>query len=301
MIAIVAHDAGGAEIVSSYVRQRNLHCVFSLGGPAQRIFEQKLGIHQSVSVGEAIMQCEWLLCGTSWQSDLEIRGIELARTKGKKSVAFIDHWQYYSERFTRSGERHLPDEIWVGDKIAELIARSCLPDITTKLIPNPYFIDVKKELTSKGLRIKKPVNTYRFLYVSEPVKEFALTFLGNELVLGYSDEDPLRLFLADLLKTPERVEEIIIRAHPSESINKYDWVLAEFDLPIRIDRNRGLVESISNCDIVVGCESMAMVVGLLAEKRVISCIPRGGRACSLPHPEIEHFQLMQKILDRPKR
>lgn len=32
---------------------------------------------------------------------------------------------------------------------------------------------------------------------------------------------------------------------------------------------------------------MAMVIGLLAQKRVISCIPPGGRPCSLPQKEIE--------------
>ncbi|MGB1984427.1 MAG: hypothetical protein ACPHOH_03080, partial [Porticoccaceae bacterium] len=40
----------------------------------------------------------------------------------------------------------------------------------------------------------------------------------------------------------------------------------------------------------VGCESMAMVVGLLAKKRVISAIPPGGRPCQLPQPAIENLQ-----------
>ena len=47
-----------------------------------------------------------------------------------------------------------------------------------------------------------------------------------------------------------------------------------------------LAEDILCSHIVVGCESMAMVVALLADKLVISCIPPGGRACQLPHKEI---------------
>jgi hypothetical protein len=36
--------------------------------------------------------------------------------------------------------------------------------------------------------------------------------------------------------------------------------------------------------------SMAMVVGLLAKKRVISTIPPGGKKCGLPQDAVEHLQ-----------
>jgi hypothetical protein len=49
---------------------------------------------------------------------------------------------------------------------------------------------------------------------------------------------------------------------------------------------------ILEADVVVGCESMAMIVGLLANKRVISSIPLGGRLCQLPHAQIEHLQVL---------
>ena len=45
-------------------------------------------------------------------------------------------------------------------------------------------------------------------------------------------------------------------------------------------------------DVVVGCASMAMVVGLLAKKRVICSIPPGGRMCALPQKGIEHLQVL---------
>jgi len=35
---------------------------------------------------------------------------------------------------------------------------------------------------------------------------------------------------------------------------------------------------------------MAMVVGLLAKKRVLSSIPPGGRPCQLPQLDIENLQ-----------
>ena len=58
--------------------------------------------------------------------------------------------------------------------------------------------------------------------------------------------------------------------------------------------NKTLLEQIIEADIVVGCESMGMVVGLLAKKRVISSIPKEGRSCSLPQSNIEHLQILVK-------
>ena len=52
------------------------------------------------------------------------------------------------------------------------------------------------------------------------------------------------------------------------------------------------MKEISQADILVGCDSMAMVVGLIAKKRVLSCVPPGGRKCSLPHDGIEHIHFL---------
>ncbi len=47
-VAVVCHDAGGAELVSSYVLRNNLSCTFCLEGPAQGVFGRKLGELDSV-------------------------------------------------------------------------------------------------------------------------------------------------------------------------------------------------------------------------------------------------------------
>jgi hypothetical protein len=52
------------------------------------------------------------------------------------------------------------------------------------------------------------------------------------------------------------------------------------------------MEQIVEADVVVGCASMAMVVALLAKKRVISSIPPEGKLCCLPQAEIEHLQAL---------
>lgn len=291
-VAIVSHDAGSAEILSSYVAQQGLRCIYSLAGPALKIFERKLGSIDVVQLEESIPKAGWLLCGTGWGSDLEWRAIKLAREYGKRSIAFLDHWVNFRERFSRGSEVCLPNEIWVGDALAESLARRVLPEVKIRLVKNPYFEDLKRELSA----IPKPNKAGRIglnvLFVSAALREHGLRGFGNERHFGYTEEEALHYFLSNLHVLGQPVERIVIRPHPSEPFHKYDWAKQEYKLPIINGGLHTLLEEIVESDVVAGFESMAMVVGLLVRKRVINCIPPGGKASELPQPEIEQLQIL---------
>jgi len=293
--AVFAHDAGGSEVISSYVRRQGLPCLYVLQGPSRKIFERKLGNIEILPAEEAISQADWILCGTSWQSELEFNAIKLARTLGKRSVAFLDHWCNYRERFERLSELCLPDEIWIGDGIAAEMATKIFPQTPIRLVDNPYFMDIQQELLTIPARRTEEAGKLAVLYVCEPVREHALRQQGDERHWGYVEEDALRYFLSNVEVLGRPIERILIRPHPSEAADKYDWAKDEFDLPIAFGGSLSLIEEIADSDVVVGCSSMAMVVGILAEKRVISCIPHGGKSCTLPQPEIEHMQDLRDL------
>ncbi|MEI7430748.1 MAG: hypothetical protein WCL27_09855 [Betaproteobacteria bacterium] len=301
-IMVVAHDAGGAEIISSYIRQQDLKCRYVLAGPALNIFQRKLGVIDLQPSLSAIQEADWLLCGTSWQSELEWEAIDIARRLGKRSVAFLDHWVNYRERFVREGERHLPDELWVGDVQAEIMAHNLFPETTICLIENPYFSDLKRELTDLSSSREISKENLKILYVCEPIREHALREHGNERHWGYTEEEALEYFLENIEILGESVGRIVIRPHPSEPSGKYDWAGKTNKLPIFRGGAKPLFEEVAESDVVVGCESMAMVVGLLAGCRVISCIPPGGKDCELPQPEIESLQdlLQTKVTSAPR-
>lgn len=292
MIAIVSHDAGGAEVLSSFVRRHNIECLFVLEGSACNIFKRKLGSVKTTSLDEALGRADRILCGSSWQSDLELNAIKLARSVGKPSAVFLDHWVNYSERFERSGVTCLPDEVWVGDKDADLIARNVFAGTGIRFVENPYFQDIREELEAISTMRSSCPGQISVLYVCEPVREHALMQHGDARYWGYTEEEALRYFLSNSFSLGKAIGKIVLRPHPSEVIGKYGWAQMEFDLPIVAGGVKSLVEEISESDVVVGCESMAMVVGLLAGKRVISSIPPGGKACALPHAEIEHLQFL---------
>ena len=86
--------------------------------------------------------------------------------------------------------------------------------------------------------------------------------------------------------------KLTIRPHPTENKSKYNWIKKASPVETVISSTKSLAAQISEADIVIGCESMAMVVALWAKKRVISSIPFGGRNCQLPQDEIEHLQIL---------
>ena len=293
MIAIVSHDAGGAEILRSWLSQNKQPYCLVLGGPAIAIFQRKLGNCEINPLSQAIELCDWVLCGTSWKSDLEKQAIAMAKVAGKKVIAFLDHWVEFEGRFQNKGVSVFPDEIWVGDTDAKRVAQKKFPDVAVVLKSNPYFDDLEIELRANTnfLRDSKKCSV---LYVCEPLSEQALLHYGDERYFGYTEEDALKFFFKNIGVLGLALTEIKIRPHPSERKNKYDWAKQENSLVTETASNKSLIEQIVEADVVVGCESMAMVGALLAKKRVVSSIPPGGKECSLPQAEIEHLQVLVK-------
>lgn len=292
MICIVSHDSGGAEVLASYVAQNGLDALFVLGGPAISVFRRRLGPIATISLDEAFSKADWMLCGTSWQSDLEWNAIATGRTAGKRTVAFIDHWVHYRERFVRRGIQHLPDEIWVGDTMAEPIARDCFSDLPVRLVPNPYFEDIRRYFAQVDGRRPPACRDagQSVLFVCEPISEHGRRQFGDERHWGYTEFDALRYFFANIDALGQPVARVVVRPHPAEPAGKYDWIGAEFGAGATVGGTQPLLEEIAASDVVVGCQSMAMVVGLMAGRRVVSCVPPGGTPCMIPFAQVEALQ-----------
>jgi hypothetical protein len=274
------------------VARNNLDCVFVLEGPAQAVFKRRLGDIELSSLQAAVAACDTVLTSTSWQSSLELRAIALARTMQRPCVSFLDHWVHYVERFVRDVDLTLPDEIWVGDDLALIMAQQYFPQTPISLVPNPHFADIADTLAS--LPLPRAHVGQRLLYVCEPLSEHGLLQFGDERHWGYTEFDSLDYLMENLHRIDANIETIVVRPHPSEAPGKYDDTIRSMGPMVTLGGAVPLLEEIAQADIVAGCESMAM--GLLAGRRVISVIPPGGKPCALPHAEIEHLQhLVERI------
>ena len=285
-VGVVCHDAGGAEVVSDWLLQSGLDFYCCLAGPALDIFRRKFKVINNMTLDLLVNQSDWLLCGSSWQSDLEKQAIKYAIKSQKYAVVCLDHWVNYEDRFTADGTLTLPNELWVCDNYAYEIATELFPGVAIKIIDNPYFQKIKLDLAA--VYSDENNSDVDILYVCEPIKEHAMIKYGDENFLGYTEESALRFFFTNIGILPFNINRVIVRPHPSDPSGKYDWVLDYKSdlLDITIGGGSSLISEIIRSKCIVGCESMAMVVGILAEKIVYCSIPNEGRPCVLPHQEI---------------
>ena len=109
-------------------------------GPAAALWQAaQLPVPSLATLEQALEGTTALLSGTGWASDLEHQARRLARKRGLRSIAVIDHWVNYSSRFERHGAIVLPDEFWVADEDALAEARRCFPGRKVILQPNTYL------------------------------------------------------------------------------------------------------------------------------------------------------------------
>lgn len=292
-VALVAHDAGGAEILSSWIRRNPRDYVAVLGGPAEAVFNRKLNGLTTGVLNEAVDQCDWVLCGIG-NSDFEYNAILSARNSDRYVVAFLDHWTAYGERFIRGGVEMFPDEIWVGDEYALQLAKQKISEVECRLVPNPYWIDV----IEKYRKLKSFDSGNNVLYASTNIDDFYDKQLPN-----VTDYWVLERIIESLRKVVglHQVNSLTIRRHPTESTEKYG-VFSYPGLNIRNDCDNDLVESIAKHAYVVGCNSMALVIGKLCGKRTINFLINEGygdeaipdryvdRAVRLGVPEAKPFR-----------
>ena len=132
----------------------NKQLIFCLGGPALAMNAKERP--DTVNIDEledAFKSCKLVITGTSWANDLEHRARKIAMKKGIPSIAVLDHWVNYKERFNWNEEEVLPDSIWVSDSEAKLTASQIFPDLPVKQLGNTWLDNLAKEV--KMLRAKQ--------------------------------------------------------------------------------------------------------------------------------------------------
>jgi hypothetical protein len=287
-LAVVAHDAGAANLIAGWLRDMSAGDVLSAGdvrlsveGAALTIFSRELPQLKNMALTVALNGANTLLSGTSSRaSNIEHEARAVAHKCGIYSIGVIDHWVNYAERFFREERQILPDEIWVSDEIALSIAQDCFPNHSVRLLPNRYLEQLVELINSNHNHVTD--GKVRVLYVLEPIHERwgsidtpgefqALDFFVSKLeLLGFT-----------------RDTEILLRAHPSEPLGKYEaWCAAHAHLGFTVDTTRTLPDMIAWADWVVGCETFAMIIALHANKRVLSSLPPQAAYFRLPHREI---------------
>jgi hypothetical protein len=282
-LAMVCHDAGAANIVFAWLRAEPSSEVRVFArGPAANLWKQNpMQAVSCDSLDQAMAGAGTLLSGTGWASDLEHDARRCARQLGVFSIAVLDHWTNYRERFTRAGETILPDEFWVTDEDAQRIACETFPRRTVRLLPNLYVQEQLRRIDAA------PTSGAELLYLLEPVR--------NDWGRGEAGELQALDYFASrrsLLDLPAGTA-IRLRPHPSDAPGKYDdWIARHPEMNIVLDDTADLAHAIGRAAWVAGCETFAMTVALLAGRRVICTLPPWAPQCRLPHRDLIHLKTL---------
>lgn len=292
-IGYAAHDAGGAELLSSWILNCYPQSVQAvLEGPAINIFSRKFGQrlqnYPRQDFMSMISDFDMVITGTSWASDLEKQTHHWCKSKSVRSVAFLDHWTEYTKRFMLEASVLLPDEIWVTDTYAYAIAQKEFPGVPLRQERNFYLEDMIDQIWLKEKQYNKVDKIENILYCTEPTSVVAKIKTGDPNAYGYTEHSALQNTLTFLRSTNYPVGRFRLRKHPSESPEKYEYLLDNtYDFPVELSANNDLAEDCAWADTIAACDSMVMTIGVLANKKVLCCIPKGGRPLSNPYPQIQ--------------
>lgn len=281
-IAVVAHDAGAANHIIAWLKNAGHDQVRAcMTGPALTLWERSFPHVHNYELTNALAKAETLISGTGWASNLEYDARKMTRQLGINSIAVVDHWTNYRARFIRDEVEILPDEIWVTDEYAKKLAESEFNNLKVVQLPNLYLDSLVQEIRQleRGGVARTGNN---LLYVLEPIRQA----WGSDVAAG--EFKGLDYFINNLgiLRLGGDVA-IRLRPHPSDTIGKYDqWINAQKSMVISLDDSPSLAASIAWSDVVVGCQTYALVVALAADKRVVSSIPSWAPPCILPQSGI---------------
>ena len=278
-LAIVAHDAGAANLLLAWVERSELDGVRAvMQGPALRLWRAKFGDAALVSdIETALDGATALVSGTGWSSSLEHDARLLAKMQGVHSIAVIDHWVNYRMRFERDGIEILPDVVWVTDAYAVAEAKRTLPELPIEQRPDAYLRD---QIAAAGL----PPKNGDLLFVAEPARsDWGTGVQGEFQALDYlvARRDAVGIDPAATLR---------IRPHPSDSADKYSgWIAAHPGAAL--DTSADMAMSLRCATWVAGLNSFALVIALGAGRQAICALPPHAPPCVLPHHGVLHLRM----------
>ena len=258
-LSIVSHDAGGANFLEAFLRAHKLVSGnLNVCGPAEKIFSAASATTQSLGVDIP----EILLATTGWQTNFEKSNIKAAFERHLRTIVFLDHWTNFKERLEYEAERLPVSEFVTFDETAKELASKVFPDAIVYCFPNYYLIE--QSLKVRDLRSLKNSLEIDYLYIGEPSCD-----------KKYLEKDAFSNFLAKIGAQKAVDLKIALRPHPSQSVESYFEMLAEFPTySVSITQGTTLAEDLARSKAVVGCNSMALELAHMSQVPAYCAIPK---------------------------
>ena len=299
-IAVVAHDAGAARLLLSWLEPLDKQLRFYLEGPAlEMLRKERPQARNEKNLEACLNQCQLLLSGTGWSSNLEHHARSIAQRQKMKSVAVIDHWVNYDKRFKRNDSQVLPQGIWVSDEEAAILARKQFPKQWIEQLENKWLNQLTKEVQNYQAK-RSPKGPHspatKLLYLLEPLRDRTSGEPngGEFKALEYWLSELEHLMHIGLINQRKNKLQLTLRQHPSEPPNKYkEWIEKHCNnWAMALDICPSLPESLGSTDMVFGCETQALVAALACKIPAFSTLPPEFPPNRLPHKQLRHLNMI---------
>jgi len=232
-------------------------------------------------------ECIDLVCvGTAVKKRLPIYHSVWASDLNVPSVAILDNWMNYRQRFVLSNKEVVfPDYYFVMDQLAfDDARREGIPASILKITGHPGLASLAVEAKAYYQKnsTREVVSSLRFVFISEPAAADHGTHASVKTYRGYTEFDVLKL-ISDFFAHQKIGCELIIAPHPREDRTALQLFCSEvFPPSIRwslSNYTRGR-DAIFEADGVIGMTSILLYEAWLLGLPVMSLQPnlRGGGA-----------------------
>ena len=288
-IAVVSHDAGSSELICAFIQEYRTKATWYIfaktASPMATICKRyNLPYAPMADAAEQLEEIhpDLLLFGTGWQDKCEQPYVHYCKMDGIPTVAFLDHWSNYRERFgypNGGWEENLGDFTAVHDERAYTLALELKLPNPLKL-PNHYLIRLIEDAMLRKAEVGKTL-----LFLSEPTDSVAEKTYGDPLYWGFTQYTALE----DILEHFEdfQCENLIIRLHPSEMSSNYDAILLRYpniSVQMHESHSADLIDELLCAKVIIGFDTMALYIAALLGKPIISYLPTKERKFLLPLP-----------------
>ena len=241
-------------IASSFVRERLKKYSLNLIDSDNFFTEKKLNIKEYRLV----------ITGASFPPDREIRLWQECSLEGVLSIAILDQWMHYRERFCLEKAELLrfPSMIGIMDNLGKKeMLNEGFPEDVLYISGHPYLESVQLKMNTFSRNEQSFSN---ILFLAEP------RHLGKNL--GYNEHDIFEILLKGLEEVYfDKNVKLTCKLHPrhkKNSFDRYKNVASNIDLMIDADSN--MKELINNNDIIIGMSSVSLIEATLLKKPIIS-------------------------------
>ncbi|MBD2680437.1 MULTISPECIES: hypothetical protein [Nostoc] len=256
-VIAIAHDPGGANAVAATVaafRVAGTQVEAYTKGPAIRQF-QRLEVactpiseeHQTLFER---LTGDILLTGTSQYDEFERDAIVWARQERIPSIAVMDYWANYRQRFQSlknpDAEPIFPDIITAIDEVcaAGMLAEG-IPEKQIRIVGQPYFA---------------------WLIARQKCRKSILKPIENILFASQTNANEVEILsvLIKVLTEYKPLKKLLIRFHPRQGRCPASLdLLARSGLPFAIDESADTLATLRQQDIMLGITSIILIEAAL--------------------------------------